>query len=153
MAAAALCLIVYVNSAPPPLLLHTRHFHYTITYTIEYSMIPRARWAGDLQPGVAKMKNEELRSHSGLAWMGTNLVLQTAPPCTAGHHRGVPPYWLNEPHQELASALEWRSGQVTPMPHSQTDRLWKIEPLSSLEVEVELSWRITGISIWIKISA
>ena len=62
--------------------------HYTITYTIEYSMIPRARWAGDLQPGVAKMKNKELRSHSGLAWMGTNLVLQTAPPCTAGHHRG-----------------------------------------------------------------
>ena len=34
---------------------------------------------------------------------------------------------------------KWRSGQVTPMPHSKTDRLRKIELLSSLEVGVELS--------------
>ena len=27
------------NSAPTPLLLHNRHFHYTIMYTIEHSMV------------------------------------------------------------------------------------------------------------------
>ena len=59
------------------------------------------------------MRYEELRWHSRLAWMGRGHqpVLQPAqplplrPPCTAGYHPGVPPHWVNEPHQELAPAL------------------------------------------------
>ena len=34
---------------------------------------------------------------------------------------------------------KWRSGQVTPMPHSKTERIRKVELLSSLEVGVELA--------------
>ena len=36
---------------------------------------------------------------------------------------------------------KWRFGQVLRIPHRTTVRLRKIELLSSLEVEVELSWR------------
>ena len=46
--------------------------------------------------------------------------------CTAGHYRGVPPHWVNEPHQELTPAVLEVAGSFFPptpprAPPSQVD--------------------------------
>ena len=57
--------------------------------------------------------------HSRLAWMVTNLWLlgichRLSQPAII---RGVPPHWVNEPHQELAPALMVVAGSFLPPFH------------------------------------
>ena len=62
-----------------------------------------------LRPGVAKMRKSEEHCTTGrLGWTPTcvahSLPPNASPPPPA-IIRGVPPHWMNKPHQELAPAL------------------------------------------------